>query len=394
MPAQPFSGYTDPLASVSQNRAQGLAELAQYSIIRAAEFLRDNRQEEAIGEFKRALSMDPQHTTATTYIGNISLSLGKNEEAIAAFKDLVRQRPNSADAHIKLANAYVSNKQYDFSETEFKTAARLDPQNPVADYTLGMQYLQTGKLKEAENQFFKVQRIAPGEINAYYGLGATYNAQGNYDKAVSTLKTAVSLAPNNSPATYELGYAYNKLGDRDAAQAQLKKLTDARSPLAQDLSFEVNKPRMLWIDPANTTLNTTLGAGTPVWYMDTSLLTADSNASFSVAIQFSTQMDVNSVMNPSNWSISRARNTAGGYYNNMAPIDVANEASIPPTPTSVTYNSISGVAIVNFSVSQNSDITATLDPGHLVFKFSGKDAYGRSMDPKGNENNGRSTGGF
>lgn len=368
--------------------------MAQYSIIRAAEFMRDNRNEEAIGEFKRALSMDPQNTTASTYIGNLNLKLGKNEEAITAFKELVRQTPNSADAHLKLANAYVTNQQYGLSESEYKTAARLDPQNPVADYTLGMQFLQTGKLKDAENQFLKVQRIAPGDSNAYYGLGATYNAQENYDKAISTLKTAVSLAPNNSAATYELGYAYDKLGDRDAAQAQLKKLTDAKSPLAQDLSFEVNKPKMLWIDSANTTLNTTLGAGTPVWFMDTSLLTADSNASFSVAIQFSTQMDVNSVMNPSNWSISRANNSAGGYYNNMAPIDVANEATIPPTPTSVTYNSVSGVAVVNFSVSQNSDITATLDPGHLVFKFSGKDAYGRSMDPKGNEIDGRSTGGF
>ncbi|OGV73601.1 MAG: hypothetical protein A3B82_02325 [Methylophilales bacterium RIFCSPHIGHO2_02_FULL_57_10] len=394
MPIQLFEGNTDPLAALWQNRVQDRAQMAQYSILRAADFLKANRKEDAIREFKHALAMDPNNTTATTYIGNINLSLGKTEEAIAAFKDLVRQQPNSSDGHIKLGNAYISNKQYDLSEVEFRTAARLDPSNPLPDYTLGQQYLFTGRLKDAENQFLKVQRMAPGDANVYYGLGATYNALGRHDEAVRTLNTALSLKPNNPPVNYELGIAYDKLGDREAAQNQLKALSAAGSSLAQDLAFVVNKPQMLWINGSTSSFNTTLRAGSPVWYQDISLLAADTSKSLTVDIQFATAMDVGSVMNPLNWSITKAHSTEGGYYNNSAPVNISQEAAILPTPTSVTYNKITGVAKVTFTVNQNSTANATIDPSHLVFKFSGKDAFGRSMDPSADEIDGYAGTGF
>ena len=33
-----------------------------------------------------------------------------------------------------------------------------------------------------------------------------------------------------------------------------------------------------------------------------------------------------------------------------------------------------------FRINQNSDASATLDPSHIMFQFSGKDASGNSMD--------------
>jgi Flp pilus assembly protein TadD len=391
MAAGVFSDYSNPLASVAQNQSQDRAQFAQYSIIRASEFMRDGRMEDAIGAFKQALNLDPTNTTATTYIGNINLSLGRNADAIDAFKQLVRQNPNSSDGHMQLGNAYLSDGQLDQSESEFKTAARLDPTNPVPDYTLGMQYLQAGKLTDAENQFLKVQRLAPGDANVYYALGKTYNEQGDTAKAIDTLNTSLSLKPNNPPANYELGVAYDKLGDSTAAKNQLTTLQDAGSPLAQDLAFIVQKPGIAWLNGATSTFNTNFGAGTPVWFEDTSLLSADSNKSFSVDIQFSSAMDVTSVMNPSNWSITKANNTQGGYYNNSMAANPSTEANVLRTPTSVTYNSLTGVARVSFSISQNSDVTAKIDPSHLVFKFSGTDAYGRKMDTAADEIDGFSS---
>lgn len=386
-----FSEYSNPLASVAQNQSQDRAQYAQYSIIRASEYMRDGRNEDAINAFKQALALDPSNTTATTYIGNINLSLGRNTEAIEAFKQLVRQNPNSSDGHMQLGNAYLSDGQLEQSESEFKTAARLDPTNPVPDYTLGMQYLQVGKLSDAESQFEKVKRLAPGDANVYYALGKTYNEQGDYAKAIDTLNTSLSLKPNNPPANYELGVAYDKTGDETSANKQLKTLEDAGSVLAQDLAFIIQKPGIAWLNGATSTFNTNFGANTPVWFEDPSLLTANSNKSFSVDIQFSSAMDVASVMNPSNWSITRANSAKGGYYNNSMATNPSIEASIPRTPTSVTYNSITGIARVSFSISQNSDVTARIDPSHLVFKFSGIDAYGRKMDTDADEIDGFSS---
>ena len=90
-------------------------------------------------------------------------------------------------------------------------------------------------------------------------------------------------------------------------------------------------------------------------------------------------MDPASVINPRNWSINKAKGGVAGYYNNTVPTSAA-DITIPSTPLSVTYNAYTGAATVSFMVNQNATGTATIDPKHLVFKFTGKDANGRSMD--------------
>jgi hypothetical protein len=107
-------------------------------------------------------------------------------------------------------------------------------------------------------------------------------------------------------------------------------------------------------------------------------------------------MDAASVMNPANWEISRADGSEGGYYNSSMPAS-ANEVSIPKRPFSVTYDPVTRQAKVFFILNQNGSIDigngnagATIDPSHLVFKFSGIDASGRQMDTTGDQIDGYS----
>ncbi len=357
------------------------SNMAQYAIQRASTFLQAGRTDEALQAFQQARGIDPQNLTAINYIGKINLSKNNNGEAIKAYQDLVKIQPNSVDAHMSLGNAYLQDNQLVESEKEFQAASRLSPRDPLPNYTLGMQYLQQGRVSEAETMFTKVRLAVPGDSHGYYGLGAVYNKQGKSAEAVGVLETALRLQSNFPAASYELGLAYNALGRTDDAKAQIANLTSQRSPLANDLSFEVNTPRMTNMDAGNSdSINLALGGGSPVWYMNTNLVTANATEKFSINIKFSTQMDAASVMNPSNWNISRANSVAGGYYNNSAPINTAKEASVAPIPVAVDYNDTTRTATVRFYISQNSSADATIDPSHLVFKFSGKDAYGRSMD--------------
>jgi hypothetical protein len=111
-----------------------------------------------------------------------------------------------------------------------------------------------------------------------------------------------------------------------------------------------------------------------------------SSSTFSVNIQFSTQMDPASIADLSKWTISRAKSTAAGYYNNSPTGFVSStEVQIAKRPLSVIYNPTTLQATVTFTINQNSTGDATIDPKHLVFQFSGKDAYGRSMDTGADE---------
>lgn len=379
-----FSSGNDPLAVLGQDTSAQRSQLAQYSILRAAAYLQDNKNDEALKAFKQALAFDPQNSTAQTYIGNISLAKGDTYEAIKVFKTMVQSQPTSVDAHMSLANAYIQDKQYAASEKILKAAAKLDPSNPLPDYTLGLQYSNTGRLVEAENQFLKVKRISPNDGNVYYALGAVYNKQEKYEEAAKMLEKSLSLKKSFSNANYELGVAYNALGRTEEAQKQLSTLQSAGSSLSQELQFILEKPQMLFMDQGNSrNFNQLLGPGTPLWMLDPTLLvTAGASAQISVAIQFNNEMDTTSVMNPANWAISRANNTEGGYYIQQVG---GSEVPIPTSPTFVSYNPETRQANVTFTVQQNAAANATIDPSHLVFKFSGTDAAGRQMDTSGDE---------
>lgn len=379
---------------LAQDQSAQRSQLAQYAINKAATYMRDGRQEEAITAFKQALAFDSQNTTALTYIGNINLSLGNQFEAIKAYKELVRQQPDSADARIKLGNAYLQDKQYDESEKSLQAASRLDPSNALAEFTLAMQYLNTDRLGDAEEKLLKVQRMAPGDGNVYFGLGQLYNKQGKYEDAIKNLNSALVLKPNFPSAVYELGVAFSNLGMQEEAVTQLKTLANEKSPLANDLNFILDKPRMvsMAVSPQSQ-FNLSLGAKTQLWSFDASFLTPSTSKVISVNIQFDKAMDLASVTNPGNWSIGKAKGGVAGYYNNTVPTS-ANEVAIPRTPLSVTYNAYTGEAMVSFMLNQNATSDATIDPGHLVFKFTGKDADGRAMDTSGDEIDGKAGSGF
>ncbi len=372
--------FSGALAAQSQK-----ANLANYAIQQAARYLQNNNQDAALKEFKKALAFDSENYTAHKYIGNIYLSQGKTKEAIKEFKENVRLQPLSVNSLVDLSNAYIQDKNYSEAEKNLKNAARMDPLNPVADYTLGHLYLNTDRLNEAEAQFKKAQKISPRDGNVYYSLGTLYNKQGRYQEAAQNLEKSLSLKKGFPSANYELGVAYDGLGESEKAQAQLSLLKSSDYSLAQDLKYVINKPKMVSMDTSRSGgFGELLGAGTPLWALDPELLAPDSSKEIAITFTFSEHMDIASVSNPTNWSITRAKGGEAGYYNNTIPVD-SKEVSIPRFPLSVVYNDVTQEATIKFRLNQNADGTATIDPSHLVFSFKGKDASGRLMDSSADE---------
>ena len=372
--------FAGTLAAQSQK-----STLAQYALQQAARYLQSNNNDAAIKEFKKALAFDSENDTARTYLGKIYLSQNKTKEAIKEFKETVRLQPLSVNSLVNLGNAYIQDKNYIEAEKNLKKAARMDPLNPVPDYTLGHLYIQTDRLNEAEAQFNKTQKVSPRDGNVYYSLGMLYNKQGKHEDAAKNLEKALTLKNNFPAANYELGVAYDALGKTDKAQKQLSLLKSSDYSLYKDLKFQIDKPKIVSMDTSKSGgFVELLGAGTPLWALDSSLLAPNSSKEFSVTFTFSEKMDLASIINPSNWSITRAKSSTAGYYNNSMPVN-SRDAAPPSVPLSVVYNDVTQEATLKFSVAQNADGNATIDPSHLVFSYKGKDASGRSMDSSADE---------
>ncbi|GFO53224.1 hypothetical protein GMSM_02310 [Geomonas sp. Red276] len=365
--------------------------LANGALSSAIGFYQNKNYTKAAQEFQRAIAMDPTNTTSYNYLAQTYLVQNKTSEAIKIYKQSLQIDPSQATVHTSLANVYMGNKQYTQAEKEFKTAIKLDPTDEVAPYTLGQMYQQMGRYTDAEAQFKKVQRMAPNDPNVYYALGATYNKEGNYSDAVKQLTQAVKLRPKMTAAHFELGVAYAALNDTTNAQHEVDTVTNLDATQGALLSATIAKPKMVAGGGGDTdNFGSALGMGTQLLGMlGVNSATGQPNQSklFTFTFTFDSQMDPSSVQDTSNWTITKANGGAAGYYNNLLPV-VPTEAYIPQNPTSVTYDPQQQQATVTFMLSQNSTNDATIDPSHMVFKFSGKDIRGKTMDPTADQYDG------
>uniref|UniRef100_C6E7H4 TPR repeat-containing protein n=1 Tax=Geobacter sp. (strain M21) TaxID=443144 RepID=C6E7H4_GEOSM len=381
--------YMDDMFSTLASQESQRAQLANGALSSGLAFYQKKDYARATSELKRAISMDPTNTQAYKYLAGAYQAQGKTDEAIKTYKYSLALDPTQASVHTSLGNVYLQQKKYNLAEREFKDAGKLDPTDTLAPYTLGQLYVQTERYGEAEAQFKKVSRMAPTDPNPYYSLGAVYNKEGKYADAVKQLTQAVKLRPKMEAAHFELGVAYAALGDTTNAQKEVDTLTRLNAAQGALLQLTIAQPKFVAAGGGETdTFTAALGAGTD---LGLTMLGADpvttqpiQSKQFSLTFYFDSAMDAASVQDTSNWTISKATGGAAGYYNNLQPV-VPTEAYIPQNPTSVTYDPEKRSATVTFLLSQNDTGDATIDPSHMVFKFSGTDARGKVMDPAADE---------
>ena len=388
-----LDGFTNPNASTSTSasaydiyttlgsQSTQQASLANNALSSGLSFYQSKNYTKAAAEFQRAIALDPTNTSSYNYLGNSLLAQNKNSEAIKVFKNSLAMDPTQDQVHLSLGNVYLGNKDYTNAEKEFKASIKLNPTDTVAPYTLGQMYQQQGRYTDAENQFNKVIRMAPGDANPLYALGATYNKEGKYTDAVKVLTQAVKLKPSMAAAHLELGTAYGALGDTNNAQEEVTKLTALDATQGSLLQAIIAKPKMVAAGGGLTdNFASALSMNTQVMTMDPSLMNANTSKEFSLTFSFDSQMDPTSIQDPNNWTMTKAAGGAAGYYNNLLPV-LPTESYIPQNPISVTYDPSQQQATVTFMLSQNATKDATIDPSHIVFKFSGQDIKGKTMDP-------------
>jgi Tfp pilus assembly protein PilF len=380
----PFTLLDDMFSTLASQESQKAAA-ANSALGSGLSFYQKKDFERASSEFKRAIAMDPTNPQSYNYLANSFLAQKKPEEAVKVYKSSLSLDPSQDSVHVSLANIYLQSKKYNLAEKEFKAASKLNPSSTLAPYMLGQMYQQTGRYAEAEKQFKQVIHMAPGDANPLYALGATYNKEGKYADAVKVLAQAVKLRPKMAAAHLELGSAYAALDDTVNAQKEVDTLTRLDATQGALLQAVVAKPKMVSAGGGITdNFTSSLGMNTPVWALDISLIKPNASKEFSMTFSFDSKMDTSSVQDASNWTITKASGGAAGYYNNTLPI-VPTEAYIPQNPTRISYDPDQQTATVTFLLSQNADGNATIDPSHMVFKFSGKDIKGKTMDPSADQ---------
>ena len=166
---------------------------------------------------------------------------GEFEQAIPEYKKAITLNPNSAILYNRLGVAYSELKQYDAALDAYQMALALSPMTAEPHYNIGLVYLKQGDLSRAVEAFKRAIAIDNKWEDAYIGLGEVYLKQGNLEQAVRAYKQAIRLNSNGNPsATLGLGKVYTKQGRLDDAITAIEKAieiqidnTEAHYQLAQ-----------------------------------------------------------------------------------------------------------------------------------------------------------------
>ena len=100
--------------------------------------------DEALGEFRRAISIAPRYTRAHNNLGVTLLELGRVDAAAAEFRSVLALEPRNVDALVNLALAQRSAGQTSDAEASLSRALAIEPHSAAAHYNLGQQYEDTG----------------------------------------------------------------------------------------------------------------------------------------------------------------------------------------------------------------------------------------------------------
>jgi tetratricopeptide (TPR) repeat protein len=388
----PTQSQVDGIANGALSR--GLADLSNGDI------------DGAIVQLKSSIALSPYSDntlTAFKYLAGAYQKQGKNDEAIKAYQQAAGLFPLSDVPHAAMGLIYFNQKDFKSADAEYSKAVKFNPNTASNVYSLGQTYLAEGLYTDAEKEFKRAKLLSgPNDPSGYYALGQAYRKMGRYDDAAAQLNQAIQLDMTYADAYLELGKTYADMKKTAKAQEQASILSDLAKSQSNaqsqstiqsqltELQGYISKfaPPKFIAAYGSGGFIPVFGPGTLISTMNSDLYDPDSSKTFTMNFTFSKDMDAKSVQNLSNWLIRRTSGKdAGGAYNWGLEVKPS-EASISAIPVSVTYNPKTFTASVMFRINQNSEANATLDPSHLMFKFSGLDANGNSMDKSADQYSG------
>ncbi len=153
----------------------------------------------------------------------------KHEDAVKQFKQALSGDPNFAVARINLALAYYFLNDSRSAVEEARAAVKLAPDSLPAHYALGAAMRNEKLYDEAMAEFNKVLAVDPKDPATNVQIGQIYAQKQQYDQAIPAFRRALDAEPYNATAAYSLAQALIRTGNTADGQKMLAKFQQLRA---------------------------------------------------------------------------------------------------------------------------------------------------------------------
>lgn len=234
--------------------------------------LRENRADDAIGHFERALDLEPgagalhhrlslayrkqgdseaatRHLEAVTpgdvvvedpigdAISELAMTTGalarrgardlvndRPEDAVETYRAAVESDPDNVDARRSLAIALLDMGDAAAAVSELEAAVELEPNNAQLHFDLGNARQTQGKTKAAIDALTRAIEITPDYASALFNRANAHMRENRWTDALSDLQRLLELDPTHSRARYQRAMAMANTGRASEGITLLREL--------------------------------------------------------------------------------------------------------------------------------------------------------------------------
>lgn len=205
--------YANKAVELNSTRA------ASYSALGFVHLFSKWNFEQAEANFRKAITLEPDHIDARIGLGYLYKSLGEYDRMIHHVKAASKLEPLSLPAKVELAKAHIMNQNYETSLQIFDEVLELDPMFRMAYEGKSMTYLEMGDLESAwvfANKYLELVKD-PNAGGAF--LGYISALRGDTEGVNSNLERLTNRIKDNSELDLSIDFAcvYAGLNDFDTA---------------------------------------------------------------------------------------------------------------------------------------------------------------------------------
>jgi len=225
-----------------------------------------HKDDVAIEYYRKTLALKPGLYQAELNLGIVLVENRKTAEAIPLLEDAVKQKPAEFRPAFYLSEAWLAEQQWVKAESAYRVAAGLDAKSAPAQYGLAKSLLKQAKYDDARVAYLKAGELDPQYRDAVLELAAVYEEQKRPEEAIALYRRfpetaaaqerlgALLLAQDKpAEAVAPLEFAVRKsptAGNRFAlakAYLRTKELGKALALIEQTIAAEPKEPELYLI---------------------------------------------------------------------------------------------------------------------------------------------------
>lgn len=173
----------------------------------------------AIADFSKTISLGFHFPVTYLNRGRAYYESGNYTEALNDYEEAIKNEPEFADPYINKGIVYDDIGDFPSAIESYSEAIKLAPERGKIYHHRAISYGKVGKYEAAIKDFNALIGMMPEYAEAYLNRAVTYGTSGRYDEALVDFNKAISLDPSYAEAFSRRGILYSLIGKYDLAVA-------------------------------------------------------------------------------------------------------------------------------------------------------------------------------